>query len=143
MRLYNYELASFIEFLIKLKLIDQKSRMRSRLVNMLREKFKLFQEEHYQLIKEYSNLDNNGEPKIIEVNGQRQFDVHDIEAFNRAFQELQNEEVCIEQNQENKKMLLSVKESVLFCGLEFEGEEQFTYERYCDIVDQVIYVQEN
>lgn len=138
-KLYNYELEPFIEFLYKLNLVDQKSRMRTRFIKLLAEKLQLFREEHLQLLREHCNLDEEGNPKILVRDGQQQYDVIDQSVFGPAFRELASEEVVIEQNEERKKMLLSVQDSVLNCGLVFEGQSQFEYDRWCEIVEQVDY----
>lgn len=139
MKLYNHELEPFIEFLYKLKLSGKSSRMRVRFINLLTEKYKLFKEEHMQLIKEHSNLDENGNPKIVEANGVKQFDVKDLVSFNKDYTELLNEEVVIEESESNKEMLLSVKESVLNCNQEFEGESAIQHDRWCEIMEQICY----
>lgn len=142
MKLYNYQLKTFIEFLLSLSLIDQKSRMRTRLTNLLNDKLNQFKEEHIQLLKEHCHLDENDMPKILEVEGEQQFDVIDIEAFSKAYSDLENEEVFIEQNCERRNMLLSVKDSVLNCGMEFSGESAMRYDAVCQIVEQIQYEEE-
>lgn len=142
MKLYNHELQKFIEFLYDLELIDQKSRMRTRLINLLVNKQRLFSDEYQLMVREHSNLDKHGNPLIIEVGDEKHFDIRDIDAFNKAYLGLLNEEVIIEQNQENKKMLLTIQDIILNCGLSFKGQEAVEYERYCEIVEQIHYNEE-
>lgn len=139
MKLFNYELEPFIEFLYNLKLVDRKSRMRTRFIRLLNEKLQLLEDERLQLIREHARLDENGDPVIIVKDGKQVYDVKDIEKFNQAYMRLLHEEVVIDQTLERKDMLETVKDIVLNCGLEFEGEDQFKYDRWCEIMEQVDY----
>ncbi|MNC59373.1 hypothetical protein D3C75_1091770 [compost metagenome] len=54
--------------------------------------------------------------------------------------DLSFEFIVIEENIENKKMLLSIKESVLNRGPEaLEGNDADTYDCICEIVEQINY----
>lgn len=92
-----------------------------------------------QLIKEHAHLDENGNPKVIEKNGIKQYDIKDISSFNKDYSELLNEEVIIDESESNKEMLLSIKESVLNYEQELEGEAAILHDRWCEIVEQIRY----
>ena len=113
--------------------------MRTRFKNLLIDKYILFKKEHMQLLKEHCNLDENGNPKIIrdEKLDKNVFDVKDFHAFEKAYAELLQEEVIIAENEENRAMLESVRDSVLNCGIEFTGKEADMYNRFCEIVEQI------
>lgn len=138
-KLFNYEIELFIKFLFDLKLVDQKSRMRTRFIRLLSEKLQLFEEERLQLLKEHSYLDEQGNIRVIEKDGDTLYDVKDLNKFNIAVNQLLYEEVVIEQNIEREVMLLTVKDIVLNCGLEFVGKEAVNYDRFCEIVEQINY----
>lgn len=136
MKLYNHELEAFITFLYKLKIVDYRSRMRTRFIKLLADYFNRFKEDYIELIREHARLDEEGNPEIIEEDGVEKYDIVDRAAFAKAYQELAEEEIIIEETEERKKMLLSVKESVLNCGIAFEGEEQFAYDRWCELLEE-------
>lgn len=136
MKLYNHELEAFIAFLYKLKIVDYRSRMRTRFIKLLAEYFNRFKEDYMELISEHSRLDGQGNPEIIQEDGVEKYDIIDRAAFAKAYQELFEEEIIIEETEERKKMLLSVRDSVLNCGIAFEGEEQFAYDRWCELLEE-------
>lgn len=138
-KLYNHELESFIEFLYGLKLSGRESRMRVRFMNLLGEKYRLFKDEHEQLLFEHSRKNDDGSIKVKKLKGEEVADVLDEQAFNKDWMELLNEEVVIEQNETNKQMLLSIKDSVLNCEQEFEGDSAILHDRFCEIVEQIAY----
>ncbi|MBW7474072.1 hypothetical protein K0T92_04905 [Paenibacillus oenotherae] len=136
MKLYNHELEAFIAFLYKLKIVDYRSRMRTRFMKLLAEYFNRFKEDYMALIQEHAHLDEEGKPRTIQEDGIEKYDIIDRAAFVKAYQELIEEEIIIEETEERKSMLLSVKESVLHCGIAFEGEEQFAYDRWCQLLEE-------
>lgn len=137
MKMKNIELESFINFLDTLKLVDRASRMRTRLKRKLVEKHKLFEEERMEIANQYAKKQENGESVIENRDGQNVIVIDDIESANKAFTELFLEDVVIEENEENKNMLLSVKDSVLNCGFVFEGDQADAYCRWCEILEDV------
>lgn len=139
MELKNAEVEPFITFLMSFELTGQKSRMRTRFVKVLMERHKLIQEEHADLIREFAKLDSNGEPVIIESNGQQMYDVPDREGFQGEYFLLLNENFIIEQNTERKEMLLFIKELILECDKTFKGSEALEYDRWCDFAEMITY----
>lgn len=140
MKLYNHELEKFMAFLYNLKLVDYRSRMRTKFIRLLAEKYKEFREDYDLLIKEHARFDDKGEPIEIDVDGQTRYEIIDPNEFKLACIHLLHEEVIIDQTQERKNMLMAVKDSVLHCGIEFEGQEAIEYDRWCDLVEGINYV---
>lgn len=132
MKILIHELEYAIKFLNRLKLVDFSSRMRTRFVNILSERFRQYREEYLQLVKEHSHLDDEGNPIVITQGEIQRFDIIDFEAFNVALEPLLNEEFIIEITESNKNMFKSVTNSVLNCGIEFEGNEHFHYASLCE-----------
>lgn len=139
MKIKNGELEDFAKFLMSFELIGRESRLRTRLVKLLMEKFELVTEEHKDLIRQFARFDENGEPYIIEVDGQRMYDVPDRAAFNKEYFLLMNEDTIIEENEERKEMLLFIKELILNCGKAFKGKEALEYDNWCEIVEEIKY----
>ncbi|ALA47850.1 hypothetical protein ABE137_12710 [Brevibacillus laterosporus] len=139
MRIKNGDLEDFAKFLMSFELIGKESRLRTRLVKILMEKFKAVTEEHNDLIRQFARFDEDGEPYIIEINGQRAYDVPDRQAFNREYFLLMNEDTIIEENEERKEMLLFIKELILNCDKTFKGKEAFEYDSWCEIVEGIKY----
>ncbi|WP_051236779.1 hypothetical protein [Paenibacillus pinihumi] len=142
MKLYNYELADFIEFLFHLKLIDKDSRMRSRLIKLLTEYVRRLQSEYNELLEHYAEKDEQGKLVYEEREEGARVSIRQPEAFQKANQQLLEEEVVIDQTDERKEMLLIVKEAVLNCGIVFEGVEAARYSRWCEIIEEIHYKEE-
>lgn len=139
MRIRNHEIKRFMNFLMELELRGRESRLRTRFVKLLAERQKLVEDEHYQLIVQHSNLDENNKPLIVERDGQTMYDVQDIVSFNRDYHILLNEEFIIDETEERKEMLLLIKDVILNCEKTFKGEEAILYDRMCDIVEKINY----
>jgi len=138
MKLYNYELEKIIDFLInEFDFAGKQNRMRMKFVKILLEKLQEFKEDHLQILKEYCHLDEKGNPKTYEKDGIQYYDVIDEEKYKKAYQELANEEVIVEENETNKNMLLTLKESVENCHIPFRGEKAILHERLCELFDGI------
>ncbi|RXZ78204.1 hypothetical protein EBB07_29560 [Paenibacillaceae bacterium] len=138
MKLYNYELNPFVEFLFNLKLIDKKSRMRSRFINLLLEKVKQLELDYKILLEQYGEKNEKGELlKVDTEDGKTGYKINDIQSFQSANQELMSEEIILEVTEERKDMFLTVIDSILNCGIEFEGTEAVQYDRWCEIIEQI------
>lgn len=128
MKFFIHELEYVISFLYRLKLLDYSSRMRTRFIKILAERFQQYKEEYLDLVMEHCVLDDNGQPEIITEGQVQRYNIRDIKAFQTSLAPLLNEEFAIEITDHNRNMLKSVAYSVLNCGLEFEGDEQFKYD---------------
>ncbi len=131
------QIKGFADFLMSLELKGTKSRMRVRLVKMLDEKLESIQQEYIDhVVKEHCQLDEEGNPKTKDVNGQRHWDIKDDkqEDFNKDYLELWNETHVIE-GEDNKVMFVSVRESVLNCDKAFSGQEALMFDQWCDLVE--------
>lgn len=137
MRINNFELKHFANFLISLKLSGKESRMRTRFCKLLGEQMKQFEDERSLLIDQYAEKDNKGRPVVVEENGQRLYKIADREGFNRDFDILHREEFIIAHTEERIEMLRAVKEIVLNVDMEFKGEEAFAYDRWCEICEEL------
>ncbi|EJW14016.1 hypothetical protein PAV_141p01220 (plasmid) [Paenibacillus alvei DSM 29] len=139
MRMKNEEVQHFANFLMTFELKGRESRMRTRFVKLLAERVELVNEEHKELIRQYARFDENGEPIIVEIDGQKAYDVPDRTAFNKEYFLLLNEDFVIEENEERKEMLLFIKDVILNCDKTFKGREALEYDRWCDIADEIKY----
>ncbi|PYY28367.1 hypothetical protein [Paenibacillus illinoisensis] len=136
MKIYNYQLEQFIIFLHSLELERRASRMRTRLKNKLVEQMQRITEEALAIDKEYYCYDENNQP-IVENN---KYQFKNFEARNQDILELTNEFFIIEQNEANKEMLLSVKDSVLnHSPSTFKGADADIYDGICELVEQIKY----
>lgn len=139
MKLKNYELHDFILFLDKLTLSGKASRMRTRLKKLLVERFNQFEEERMEIANRYAVKDMNGEPVKEEVDGEILIKIADQESANKELIELVNEDCVIDETEERRDMLLSVKDSILNCDLKFTGKEADLFDRFCEIVEELKY----
>jgi hypothetical protein len=133
----NYELEGFIVFLSELKLESTASRMRTRLKNILLDKYKMLSEERAEIGRHYARKDEQGNVVMKALDGQEVFDIEDERSAGLALQELMVEEVIIDQTAGNSQMLLSVKESILNYSEKLSHEEADRWDRYCVIMEGV------
>lgn len=137
-KLRTYELERFMGFLMTFELNGSDSRLRTRFVRLLNEYQNRFNNEHEDLIKKHSNLDENGQPKTtLNDKGKEIYDVIDRGEFNKEYSILLNEVIEIEVTEERKKMIALIKEIILNCDKTFKGEEAFMYDRFCEIVEDL------
>lgn len=136
MKIKKIDLNSFIGYLHSLKLDRVDSRMRSRFKKILVDKYQDFVDELNEINESYAKKDENNQ--IIFINDKMTFENDKKRKEDVA--ELLLEEIVIDQNEENKKMLLSIRESVLNRGpSELEGADADTYDTACEIVEQIKY----
>lgn len=135
-RMYNAEVETVANYLLGLSLKGKFSRMRTRFVKTLQEQVGIIQAEHQEIIKEHSELDENGEPKVIEKeDGHKVYDIKDIEAFNKEYFELINEPFIIEVTESNKTVVEAVRDAVWSDEKEYSGQDALFYDRICEIVE--------
>ncbi|MCU6710072.1 hypothetical protein M6D81_15350 [Paenibacillus sp. J5C_2022] len=137
MKIYIHELEYAISFLYRLNLKDYSSRMRTRVLKLLSERYQQYKDEYVQLVKEHARLDEQGEPVIIAGETGQRYAIDDPEEFSRTLEPLLYEQFVIEANENNKAMMQSVAQSVLHCDLSFEGDEQFQYDRLAEIFEAI------
>lgn len=124
----NGKLVQVIDFMYGLKLTRKYSRFRRRLINILKEKARIVEEDRIELLKEHSNKDENGEAIIIDG----KYDVIDMVAFNNDLKELYAEKVVIEGGDHNE-MIHTIKQVLKkFEDVEYEGKESEIYDYLCD-----------
>ena len=134
MKLYKFEVESFIAFLDSLKLDHRATRMRTRFKKMLEEKYHYFLEEINEINNNYAVKDDEGNYLLKE----ERLVFRDNEQRLQELYELANEVIVIEENEENVIVLQTVKESVLNCAdTLFEGKDADRYDRFCEIVEQI------
>lgn len=140
MKMKNIEVEKFAEFLMGIELKSSESRLRTRFVkSVLAERMNLIREEHTDLIKEFARFDNDGNPMVVKVDGQDAYDVPDRKAFNKEYNALMYEEFIIDETEERKEMLLSIKDVILNIDMTFKGREAMEYDRWCEIVEEIQY----
>ncbi|WP_019638996.1 hypothetical protein [Paenibacillus fonticola] len=128
MKFFIHELEYVISFLYRLKLLDFSSRMRTRFIKILAERFQQYKEEYLDLVMEHCVLDGDGQPEIITEGEVQRYNIKDLQAFQTSLAPLLNEEFVVGITDNNRNMLKSVAYSVLHCGLEFAGDDQFKYD---------------
>lgn len=146
MKLTNQEVNVFGQFLINLKLKGKDSRMRTRLFKMLQERQELILSEHQQLKNEYAEKDEDGnviyhETRMPDGSSQKGFKIAetDIKKYNSEITMLMEEEFIIEETEERKDMLLSVRNAVLNFDEDLSGDEAILHDRWCEIVEEISY----
>lgn len=136
-RIKNHLLDETISFLFDFKLDSGKqSRHRTRLVKKLSEHSEEVKEQHQELLKQHCNLDEEGNPKIIETDGRQTYDVKNKEALNKDYLELLNEELIIDDK--NSQLTLKVVREILdnYDGEkngDLSGRKAVLYEHLCEV----------
>jgi hypothetical protein len=138
----NSDLLTLGTFLMDLKLKGTKSRMRTRFVKKIQEQLDLIQQEKEAIIRNYGVVDENGQIKTKIENGNEVYEIIDREQCEKELAELYSESLFIEENDGNKQMLLAVKDAVLNCDLEFNGQNALNYDMYCELFENLTYDKE-
>lgn len=138
MKIQNNELEPFILHLRSLNLEHDMtgSRMRTRLVKLLLSHYEEIMNEVGEVNLKYTKKNDDG--TIYMENEIVQFT--DPEARKKELFEIGNEFTIIEQNEANKQMLLSVRESVInIIPFELKGVDAELYDEFCELVEQIKY----
>jgi hypothetical protein len=139
MKIKNDEVEAFSNFLMSFDLVGRESRLRTKFVKFLMERVKYVKEEHAELIRQFAKFEENGDPIIVEVNGNKAYDVPDRATFNKEYFILLNEDFIIEENEERKEMLMFIKDIILNCQKTFNGREALEYDIWCECVEDIKY----
>lgn len=130
----NRYLGQAISLLFDLPLRGKQSRHRTKFVNLLREQLKEVEGGRIELVKEFAEKDERGEPivngnqyKILEENK---------EEFNKEINELYKEKFFIEGGN-YQDMLKTMKAVLLDCDQVFSGQQAEIYDYLCDQFEKV------
>lgn len=138
MKIRNFEIKDFGAFLMGESLSGRKSRMRTRFVKLLDERLKQIEDERLSLLKEFAEVDENGEMKMDE-RGMAVMSDEQSAKFQAEYADLMNEEWVVDQTEERRDMLLTIKDCVLNTERTFSGQEAIQYDRWCEIVEGIEY----
>ncbi|MGV6936022.1 hypothetical protein ACWA2B_10950 [Paenibacillus sp. CMM36] len=139
MKLYKFELEDFITYLSKLKTDRTDTRHRVKFQDLLSTHYAEFIRDANDINLDYVVKDGEGNP--ISENGKYTFE-KDQERL-KELNKLYSEQIVIDETEERKAMFLSIKESVINRGpTEFTGIEGNQYVRFCEIVEQIEYKDE-
>jgi Protein of unknown function (DUF1617) len=124
------KITGVVNLLDKLSLKGKKSRHRSKLKNKLVKSWEEVMEQEKQLIKEYANLDEHGEPIIIDG---KEYDVPDenISELGKARKELFEEYIVIDEGDFENTVKI-VKTVLDETNIEFSGAEADLYDYTCE-----------
>ncbi|MCA1025668.1 hypothetical protein LCM23_06160 [Cytobacillus kochii] len=136
LKIKNSLLKAFAEFLMTFELKGKESRLRTRFVKLLDAQLKQINDETQLLAKDYCHLDDEGSPKLIEVDGHQLWDIRDHEEWAKAINELFAEELHIS-GEDKKEMLTAVKEIVLNSEDTYNGQAAFDYDIWCELVESI------
>jgi len=135
LKIMNNQLQPINEMLIELSLKGTQSRMRTKFIEKINQGLEQFNKERLQLIKDYAELDSDGEP-IIEEN-QYKIKPENIKDFEDDFKELMLEDYEIEVTDIVKKMI----KTILPCIDEVEGlqgEKALTHAYLYDKLEEAL-----
>lgn len=139
MIILNVEINGLIKFLMDIELSGKQSRMRTRFCKLIGERLKEIEEERFKLIDKYVKKDEEGNFLTKEKNGIQIYDIENIESFNKEYEELMREELVIDETNERKEMLLTVRDILLNTEQTFKGQDAMNYDRYCEIFENLQY----
>lgn len=129
-KIKNHLLEQSIGLLFNLELKGKQSRHRTKFIKRLNAQLAEVKEGHEQLLTEHSNKDEEGNPVIID----NKYDIKDMEAFNKDYKELYDEELIIDSPVDDE-MLRTVKDILLKCEVSFSGQQASIYDEICDIFE--------
>ncbi|WJJ55278.1 hypothetical protein QB910_000034 [Dabrowskivirus KKP3916] len=137
MKIRNFELKDFGDFLLSEELVGKKSRFRSRFVKLANEQLALIDSERIDLLKQYAKKDENKQPVLEDDGNSYKMEESDRNEFLNEYYNLMNEEFVVEENEANKEMLLVIKDVVLNTERSFSGQQAMQYDRWCEIVESM------
>lgn len=130
LRIKNSLLEGAMELLFNLELKGKRSRHRTKFIKRLNEQLTEVKEQRMELIKEHSNLDEDGNPIIIG----NVYDIIDEEAFNCDIKELSDEELIFTSPMD-EEMLKTIKQILDECAVPFSGQQAIVYDEICEAFD--------
>jgi hypothetical protein len=138
MKMRNYEIKDFANYLLGLELVGKQSRMRTKFCKLLETQLEEVDKDRLVLAHEFADKNEDGTPKTEEKeDGSKVFVIPNQEEFNREYVELLNEEFHIVNNSDKHDMIETIKNIVLNTDQTFSGVEAVKYSRWCDILDEV------
>lgn len=81
----------------------------------------------------------NGKWKTIKLEDSEHYDVKDLDGYKKEFQTMQDEHFLIEQNETNREMLLTIRDIIMNCPIETQGNDALIYDRFWDMVEDISY----
>ncbi len=132
------QLREFSDFLMTLELAGYEGRMRTRLVKKLDKKLKEYNEEYREILAKHCHLDDEGNPRTKKKDGLLIYDLKEEnkEEFDKDYLELWSEEYIVSQ-ENDQKVLSSVRDSVLDCEIKFSGKDALLYDFWCELVENM------
>lgn len=135
----NYEVKEFCEFINSLKLKGKESRWRTKIYNLLASHYNEIHSFEMLLLKEYANLDENGNIKILDSEkGLIDMDEDNIPNYSQQLAELLNEEFLIACDDSNKTMIQTVGNLLLDGEFEVPNQIAGLYALWCDKFEEAI-----
>jgi len=135
MQLKNSEINGLAGFLAAEKLGGKASRMRTKFLKLLNESINETEEFRKELLEKYSKKDDEGKA-LIENNS---YVLEDAEAFNSEYLELMNEDFVIDETESKREILERVKTILDNTEKEFQGQEAFQYDSWCEAFENMKY----
>lgn len=142
MKMYNFEVENFGLFLTGMNMTNGKqSRMRTRFIRLLTDRLNVIKAEIHEIVKKHADKDEAGEPKynvLDEATGKIDYIVEDLESLEKEINDLWNEELVIEEGEDIRNMLITVRNGVLDYEGDLSGGKAILYDRFCEIVENVL-----
>lgn len=135
-KLKNATLGQVIDLLFNMSLKGKESRHRSQFIRVLDEQLKEVEKQEKELLKEHCHLDEEGNPKIIDTESGRFWDVKDTKAFSADKTELYDEKFILE-GANAQGMLKTIKKVLVETDMEFSGEKAVLYDYLCEQFDHI------
>lgn len=139
LKLSNYEVGALAEFIHNLTLKAKQSRWRTKFYNELAKHHNEMKNFEYELLKEYANLDEDGNIKFVDKEkGLVDIPTENTQKYQKHLAELLNEEFILECNEANKKMIIVVAEILLEGDFDVTPEMAGFYALWCDKFEEVL-----
>lgn len=138
LKIKNSLVEGAMELLFNLELRGKQSRHRTKFIKRLNEQLTEIKEQRMDLVKEHSNLDEEGNPIVID----NLYDIVDLDAFNKDVAELFAEELIISSPVDDE-MLKTIKQILDECDVAFSREQAIVYDELCEAFDTAFAEEEN
>ncbi|WP_416144898.1 hypothetical protein [Planococcus koreensis] len=130
----NKHVVKTINFLYEMPLKGRQSRHRTKLVKLLDAHLVTVTDDERQLLKEHCHLNEEENPKTIEVNGQEIWDVKDAEAYSKDRTELL-EELFILEGGAHEALVATVSNALEEYDGDLQGPDAVFYDVLCEVFE--------
>jgi hypothetical protein len=145
MRLPNYLVTPFVEFLHSLELPFRQSRLRTKMIKVAQKQLREIEEGRQELLEKYGDKDKEGQlvkEKLEDGTSRIPMSEESAKGFQKDYRELMQEDWILDENESNKDMLLAIKDIILNYDGVVQGELATQLDMFAEVFENLSYEQD-